>query len=224
MKLFKAKNFAMALSVAALTSLVGCGGSGGGTNPVIDGVDGPFVEYVWGKVLLAMVLKNVSVDAGVTMPIPKYPNSTLQVGPDFNSAGTLISLTINGSDFLDNKGEGFDPTTLPGGRPLPGVASGSLPAIAIQIPSLSNSVLYVGPEVLGFFMPFSGLDTAGAIISFRFHNKAGAPVGTLSLVGADTNGLNAGLLALMNVDLLGLVGQKQQKATLYRYATQYGLY
>ena len=224
MNFFKTKKIAMALSLAALTSLVGCGGSGSGVNPTIDGVEGPFVEYVGGKVILAMVLKNVAVDVGATIPIQKYPNSTLQVGPDFNSAGTLISLTISGPDFLNNKGDGFDPTTLPGGRPLPGVASGSLPALAIQIPGLSNSVVYFGPEVLGFFMPFSGLDTQGAIISFRFHNKTGAPVGTLSLVGSDTNGKNAGILALMNVDLLGLVGQKQQRAALYRYATQYGEY
>ncbi len=223
MKLLKAKKFAFALSLAALTSLAGCGG-GKGTNPTIDGIDGPFVEYVGGRVLLSMVLKNVVVDAGVTMPIPKYPSSTLQIGPDFNSTGTLISLTINAADFLGNKGEGFDPTTLPGGRPLPGVAAGALPAIAMQIPSLSNAVIYVGPEVLGFFMPFNKLDTGGAIISFSFHNKDGDRVGTLSLVGSDANGKNAGILALMNVDLLGLVGQQKKEATLRRYASELGFY
>ncbi len=214
---FLTKSIFVALSLTALT-LTGCGGGSKGENPVIDGVDGPSVEFVGGKVFLSMVLKNVQTDGGLVIPIPKYPNSTLQVGPDFNSNGTLLLLTIDAPDWLSNKGQGLDPQNLPGGRPLPGVAGGSLPAIALLIPSLNNSILYLGPQLIGFFVPFH-LNTNGAIVSFRYYNKDGEAVGNLSLVGADANGKNSGILVMMNADLLGLTGATKaaKQATMLRY-------
>lgn len=206
MKFVQLKKMAVAgLAFAMAITLTGCGGSGSGVNPSIDGITGPDVELVNGRLVLSMVFNNLSIDGGATIPVPKYPNSSIQVGPDFQSAGTLLVLTVAVSDFLGNKGAGLNPQTLPGGRPLPSVASGVLPAIAIQIPQLFNSVFYVGPEVLGFFVPFSKLDLAGSILTFRFHNKAGAAVGIIGLVGSDAAGKNAGILAMMRADLLGII-------------------
>jgi hypothetical protein len=203
MKLVKNMKVASLMALVAIT-LTGCGGSGKGVNTKIDGITGPDVELVNGRLVLSMVFNNINIDGGATIPIPKYPNSSVQVGPDFQSSGTLLVLTVSVSDFIKDKGTFFDPQTLPGGRPLPSVAAGKLPAVAVQVPQLFNSVLYVGPEVLGFFVPFQKLDLAGSILTFRFHNKAGEPVGILGLVGSDAQGKNAGILALMRADLLGI--------------------
>jgi hypothetical protein len=203
MKLVKNMKVASLMALVAIT-LTGCGGSGKGVNTKIDGITGPDVELVNGRLVLSMVFNNINVDGGATIPIPKYPNSSVQVGPDFQSSGTLLVLTVNVADFIKDKGTFFDPQTLPGGRPLPSVAAGKLPAVAVQVPQLFNSVLYVGPEVLGFFVPFQKLDLAGSILTFRFHNKAGEAVGILGLVGSDAQGKNAGILALMRADLLGI--------------------
>jgi hypothetical protein len=206
MKIVQLKKVAVTgLAVAMAITLSACGGSGKGVNPSIEGITGPDVELVNGRLVLSMVFNNLSVDGGATIPIPKYPNSSIQVGPDFMSSGTLLVLTVSVSDFLGDRGRMFDPQTLPGGRPLPSVAAGVLPAIAIQVPQLFNSVFYVGPEVLGFFVPFNKLDLAGAILSFRFHNKKGDAVGILALVGSDAQGANAGILAMMRADLLGIL-------------------
>lgn len=207
------KSVVAALAVVVATTLTGCGGKGVGLNPEIAGVTGPDVELVNGRLMLSMVFNNIVVDGGATIPIPKYPNSSVQIGPDFQSAGTLLVLTISVTDFLGDKGQSMNPQTLPGGRPLPSVAAGVMPAIALQIPQLFNTVLYVGPEVIGFFVPFKKLDLAGSILSFRFYNKAGAPVGILSLVGSDAAGLNAGILAMMRADLMGII-KKPSAATL----------
>lgn len=193
------------LAVLVAISFTACGGRGSGLNPEIAGVTGPDVELVNGRLMLSMVFNNVSVDGGATIPIPKYPNSSVQIGPDFQSAGTLLVLTISTTDFLGDKGASLNPQALPGGRPLPSVAAGVMPAIALQIPQLFNTVLYVGPEIIGFFVPFKKLDLAGSILSFRFYNKGGDPVGILSLVGSDAAGLNAGILAMMRADLLGIL-------------------
>lgn len=192
------------LAVAMAITVTACGGKGSGLNPQIEGVVGPDVELVNGRLVLSMVFNNVAIDGGATIPIPKYPNSSLQVGPDFQSNGTLLVLTISVTDFIGDKGQSMNPQTLPGGRPIPSVASGVMPALALRIPQLFNSVLYVGPEVIGFFVPFKKLDLAGSIVSFRFYNKNQEPVGILSLVGSDAQGENAGILAMMRADLLGI--------------------
>lgn len=190
------------LAVALLLSfgLVGCGGATGGVNPEIAGVKGPTVELVDGRFLLSMAFTGLAVDAGVTIPIPNYPNSSLSLGPDFETDGMLVVLTVSVADFVNIGDRGADPQKLPGGRPLPGVAAGQLPAIALRVPELMNSVLYVGPKVLGFFVPFKKLDLAGQILTFRFHDKAGVRVGNISVVGQDENKQNGGLLVLINID------------------------
>ena len=221
MKLFNIKKAMLtSMAVIAALSMTACGGSGTGANPQIDGITGPDVEIVNGRLILSMVFQNVYVDGGVTIPIPKYANSSLQLGPDFLSDGTLLVLTISVPDFLGNLGQGLDPQSLPGGRPLPSVAAGALPAIALQVPQLFNTVLYVGPEVIGFFVPFKKLDIAGAILSFRFHNKNAEPVGILALVGSDANGANAGILAMMRADLLGIM-KKPSASTMNALAKLY---
>ncbi|MGZ3700939.1 MAG: hypothetical protein ACXWSD_04110 [Bdellovibrionota bacterium] len=193
------------VAVAMALTLTACGGSSTGTNPLISGVTGPDVEVVNGRLVLSMVFNDIHIDGGATIPIPKYPNSSIQVGPDFQSAGTLLVLTISVSDFLGDKGTLFNTQTLPGGRPLPGIAAGVIPAVAIQVPQLANMVFYVGPQVLGVFVPFGKLNLQGAIVSFRFYNKAGAPVGMISLVGSDAAGANAGILALVDANLAGIL-------------------
>lgn len=221
MKFVQLKNMkAMGLAVIAAITLSACGGTGAGVNPSIDGVVGPDVELVNGRLVLSMVFKNLQIDGGATIPIPKYPNSSVQVGPDFQSAGTLLVLTVSVTDFLGDKGTFFNPQTLPGGRPVPSVASGSLPAVAIQVPQLFNSVFYVGPQVLGFFVPFNKLDLAGSILTFRFHNKAGEAVGILGLVGSDSTGKNAGILAMIRADLIGIL-KKPSASTLASLAAKY---
>ena len=180
--------------------LVGCGGAGGGLNPEIAGVKGPNVELIDGRFLLSMAFANINVAGGITIPIPKYPNSSLSIGPDFETDGMLVVLTVAVEDFVNIGDRGLDPQKLPGGRPLPGVGAGQLPAIALRIPEILNSVLYVGPKVLGFFVPFKKLDLAGQILSFRFHDKAGVRVGNISLVGQDANKENGGILVLINID------------------------
>lgn len=215
------KNF-LKLALVPVLALVlsACGGNGSGTNTKIDGIDGPHVEIVNGNIIMSLVFQNMSIDGGATIPIPKYPNSTLQIGPDFQSNGTLFSLTVKVSDYLGNVGAGLDPHTLPGGRPLPGVASGALPSVAFQIPQLMNTTFYVGPDVIGFFVPFK-LDTSGAILTFRFYDNSSKPVGNLSLVGADQEGKNSGVLLLLSANLLGLHGKDAQTKALKYYSKIY---
>lgn len=203
----------LGVSLAALIALTTSRCSvNDGVNPVITGVTGPNVEVVNGRLILNMTFNDITTEGTATIPIPKYPNSSIMVASDFQTGGTLIVVTVAVSDFLSDKGTMFDPQTLPGGRPIPGVAAGVIPAIAIQVPTLMNMVFYVGPEVIGVFVPFKKLDMQGAILNFRFYNKDKKPVGMLSLVGQDAQGLNGGILAMIRADLAGILKKPSASA------------
>ena len=204
MKLISRKIATVCLCVSMCLPLNGCV-TGGGSNHAIPGVTGPDVELAGGYLRVSMVFNLLSVDAGVRIPIPKYPNSSLEFGPDFLSGGALLTLTVAVADFMNDQGTFFDPQTLPGGRPLPALAAGKLPAVAIQVPQLANTVFYIGKEVLGFFVPIKGLDFMPGLMPYwRHHNKNREPVGILALIGPDAQMKNSGFLVLMRADLLGI--------------------
>ena len=197
--IIKKVSFAFLLFSLPMT-FISCGGSSSGKNPSIFGVGGPEVDLVNGSFILSVTLENVSTDVGITFPFKNYPNSSLFVGPDFASGGTLLIFSISIEDYERFGFRGMDPETLPGGRPLPGVSGGTLPAISFTWNRFPNARFYVGNNVLGLFIPLSSLDLGGVIATYRFYDVHGTRVGNISVVGEDESGENAGILVLINVD------------------------
>jgi hypothetical protein len=188
---------------ASLLVFAGCN-SGTGTNTwSIEGVDGPHVDYATNQMTITATFKNVQIVGGATVPIPNMPNSTIELAPDAASGGLLLSATINAKDVAALVGSTvLNPTTLPGGRPLPGVAAGQLPAIAVQVPALDNITFYIGPQIFGLFAPV-GFSLNQIIGTFSFYDNSGNHLGNLSVVGEDANKANSGFLLLINTTSAG---------------------
>ena len=67
----KSLSFVLTLTTALTLALsVSACGRGSSKNVKIDGVDGPRVNYVDGKLTMAVVLKNAQIDFGVRIPLP----------------------------------------------------------------------------------------------------------------------------------------------------------
>lgn len=195
-----------ALSLFAFT---GCG-KDNGSNIQIEGVKGPNISLMQDQLLISMVFENVQLDGGLRYVIPKYKYSYLEISPDLQSSGTLMNVSIGLKDLIDGNLDMLDPQKLPGGRNLPGVASGSLPAVAFSIEKFNNMTVYAGKEVFGLFIPAKvGVD--GAIASFRYY-IGDKKAGTISLIGRDENGENDGILLLL--DMKGQV--KSQLMKVYK--------
>ena len=178
----------------------GCG-SGSTKNVVIQGITGPNVSFVNNTMTMTVTLQNVNLQFGGRVSIPQAPNSYLEVGPDFQSNGTLISLGLDANDInslTGNNAHLLNPLDLPGGRPLPGVAAGTMPGLAVQIPKWDNVTLYFGPQVFGTFVPVT-LPFSNFIGSYRFYAADGTSIGTISVVGADAANKNSGFLLLVNI-------------------------
>lgn len=187
---------------AALTAGVlstSCGDGTSTSNIQVPGVENMSVTLVQDNVLISMVFENLQLDGGLRYNIPKYPNSYLEISPDLQSAGTLMAISVSLKDVFDTNLQTLDPATLPGGRSLPGIAGGRLPAVAFSIEKFKNMGFYLGPKMFGVFIPLKNLGIGNSIITARYYTGANR-IGNISLVGEDANGENAGILLLLDMN------------------------
>ena len=190
-----------------LLTLTSCVDSEDGTNLEIPGVDGPHVTLSEDNLLISMIFENMHLEGGLRYNIPKYPTSYLEITPALQSDGTLLAMNVALDDIFNMDYDELDPQKLPGGRNLPGVAKGTLPAVAFSIEKFPGMVFYVGPEVFGIFTPAS-INAQGAMLTSRYYvDNVGA--GTLTLVGEDENEENSGILLLL--DMKGKMGKFLKK-------------
>lgn len=175
-----------------------CGNGTSASNITVPGINNMSVTLVQDNVLISMVFQSLQIDGGLRYNIPKYPNSYLEISPDLQSNGTLMSISVSLKDVFDTGLQALDPTTLPGGRPLPGVAGGRLPAVAFSIEKFKNIGFYLGPKLFGVFLPIKNLGIGSSIITARYYTGSNR-IGNISLVGEDANGENAGLLLMLDM-------------------------
>lgn len=210
----KSKMLFLSLILSVSLFATSCGGGGkDGSNIAIPGVVGPVVTLQQDDVLISMVFDNIQLQGGLRYAIPKYPNSYIEISPDLQSNGTLMAVSISLDDVFNGDLNRLDPQTLPGGRALPGVASGRLPAVAFSIEKFHNMGVYIGPKIFGLFIPVNGLNIQNSIITARFY-ASGDRVGNLSLIGEDQNGENGGFLLMLD---MGSKVKRKLKKVAKRY-------
>lgn len=162
----------------------------------IPGVKGPNIEIVDQNMVISLDFETISFEFGGVFDIPKITGSTVGVGPSLETGGTLLQLSLDMNQITNGNIELNEPTALPGGRPLPGIRDGKLPAVSMTVPKFKDMTFYLSKKVFGIFVPFKvGI---GDIITYRLVVKERF-IGTISLVGQDTDGENSGALMLINL-------------------------
>ena len=191
---------AIVLSVALSAGILStsCGDGTSASNIQVPGVNNMSVTLVQDNVIISMVFEGLQLDGGLRYNIPKYPNSYLEISPDLLSNGTLMAISVSLQDVFDTSLQQLNPATLPGGRSLPGVAGGKLPAVAFSIEKFKNMGFYLGPKVFGVFIPVKSLGIGSSIITARYYTGSNR-IGNISLVGEDANGENSGILLMLDM-------------------------
>lgn len=194
----KARNFFVA-SLLAITAMFSTSCGDGDSSLEIPGVQGPDLVLLEDNLLISMVFENIELQGGLRYQIPEYDNSYIEISPDLASAGTLMSISVSLDDVFDGDVQTLPAQELPGGRALPGVAGGRLPAVAFSIPEWNNMAFYVGPKFFGVFVPTKLDIGVNSIITARY-TSGGNRVGNISLVGEDVNGENSGFLLMLDMN------------------------
>ncbi len=175
---------------------------GEGKNLEIPGVIGPNVNVVNDQIRIDMILENTSIAGGGRISIPKFQGSFVEFGPALESPGTLlvISISLKAAVGGDGLARSLDPQTLPGGRAIPGIIGGRLPAVAFTVDNfLKGASFYVGNKFLGVFIPYQMNVGVNNIITARF-NVGDKKAGNISIVGPDASNKNSGLLLMLDLD------------------------
>ena len=170
----------------------------------IPGVVGPTLFVSENEFTISIVFENREMAGGFRYAVPKYPNSYVELGPSLSTSGTLLNIRLSIEDLSDESGviQSLPPQYLPGGRPVPGIPSGRLPAVAFSVEKLKGLSLYMGARFFGIFIPYTyktGIVSQGNIITSKFYSKA-ARNATISLVGEDQNNENSGILLLLDLN------------------------
>ena len=91
--------------------------------------------------------------AMMTVPINEIPGASVIVGPNADGSKTEVSVRVPLSYVLN--GVNILPSTrLPNGDPLPAIADGELPSVAVQLSKLGNvnATVYLAPSVVGLYV------------------------------------------------------------------------
>lgn len=194
----------MSLKTLALTLMLvisaSCGKATQGV-PKLDGIEGPIMNVVGGKILMTFKFLKLHTDAGFKAPVPETVNSYMEFSPNAQDGGMMFVLHLDPAD-LANVDIGIgDGNTLPDGRPLPGIPGGVLEnSLRFDTPWYDISVYY-HKKMFGLWLPL-GFETAG-ISGYWNMYIGGQNIGLLGVVGNDPmQGFSAGGVILLNREAL----------------------
>jgi hypothetical protein len=120
--------------------LSSCVESGGGQNPVILSLDGPHVNITRTHILVSTVFKDLRLAGGLRYSLPKLRDSYVELGPDLQSGGALLSFSFSFEDILGKEIDEMEVMALPGGRAIPDVPGGRMPGLAFTVQNFTNMV------------------------------------------------------------------------------------
>ena len=106
--------------------------------------------------------------------------------------GTFDPKDVENDDFRV-----VDPVTLPGGRPFPFTAGGTLPALAINVPDWWDMTFYGSTKLFGFFIPFNHQVEQDFAVRIRMNGKS---IGMMSLLRTDEQSGNTGFMIMFSLE------------------------
>ena len=121
------------------------------TNIKIPNVNGPTLDLSENNIIIDAEFLKIDIGEAREFNIPSFTDSKITLTPN-GAEGTKLKVLLSLEEILGDV-DFRDPQTLPGGRALPGVATGTLPGVSFTIPSFHDITVYVGKDYFGVFYP-----------------------------------------------------------------------
>lgn len=209
----KSRNFFISF-LLLLSALFGTScGKGSSTSLEIDGVDGPTLSLEEEFLIVKATFENFDLSGSLTYSLEAYENSYLNLY-EAEEGGTTLEMHVSLVDISNDALTYLEEQNLPGGRNIPGVSTGTLPAFNFKIKELEGLAFYLSNDYFGAFVPLKGLNIGtNNIVTANFY-VSDSKIGTLSAVGPDENEENAGFFLLLN---LTKTTKKRMKGIIKKY-------
>ncbi len=191
-----------------------------GNTVSIEGVNGPLINVVNGKILFSVGLENLNLPIGVSLPLSnELKGGSVTVGPDLENGGSMIQVAFNADSLNSDYFEVVPGNTLPNGDIFPFTLSGELPAHAINIPEALDITVYASNKLFGFFVPvkFPDYITFGAYYPLSIGGKE---VGHFTVVGNNSAGEGSGIIVMLSMEQV-LANKDLQTAIKYSKKRKY---
>ena len=186
--------------------LASCGKTQAGGSTDIKGVTKYDFRISSGRAVLSVVFSEINLDGGVRIPLARPKDGFIEMGPNFGG-GTLFVISTPLTSLLNNQGLPYLP--LPDGRAIPGVYNGALQGLAVQLPVLGLTYLYMGEDVFGLFIPLE-LGSLPVVVTLRIRDEFGNILGILSGIPKGNTGKVSGVLFLFPVEGTSAAAQINQ--------------
>ncbi|RZA06591.1 MAG: hypothetical protein EOP11_09925 [Proteobacteria bacterium] len=196
--MINASRLSLTLFFAASLITSGCGNTSAGGDAGIAGVGDFKMSIANGAATLSVVLETLAIDAGARVPISKPAGAFIEMGPDFQSGGTLLVLSVPLSSLMKDY-SGLPLVGLPDGRALPGVREGALGAVAFELPAIGLTYFYLSGDAYGIFFPVS-LPKVPVMVSSKIKDEKGNLLGVIWGVPKSGKNQLSGVLFLFPVD------------------------
>ncbi len=144
----------------------------------VPGIGGFNLQISSGYAVLSITFSVIQTDAGVTIPLSRPSGAAIEIGPDFQSNGTIFKITVPLAS-LYNGGSGLPQMGLPDGRPIPFIRDGTLSGTSVNLPIFGQTYLYLAEDVFGIFIP-ANLPDFPLMISSRIRDENGNELGILA--------------------------------------------
>lgn len=183
----------LGLNLAACGPTSAKGGSSG-----INGLGGYKLDIANGYARLSIVFENLQADVGARIPLQRPANAYIEIGPDFNSNGTLFVITVPAASLFQGT-DGLPLAGLPDGRPIPYIRNGLLGATQVNLPLFGTTYLYLAADVFGIFIPVN-LPDVPVMVTTRIRDEGGNVLGALVGIPKGRTGWISGILFLFPID------------------------
>ena len=159
----------------------------------------PDVKLTFGDpVTLTLPLKG-EILVGTKLDIPDVTGGFVELIPQVGNTPASVLLSVPAKAFDNPNFRLRDPGTLPGGRALPKIADGKLPAAALVVPQWNNVVFYLGLEVAAVFVPTKSKEP-DVQLTLPISDNAGRNIGFITRIPQE-NGDNGGYFVSFNWNL-----------------------
>ncbi|MBI3019398.1 MAG: hypothetical protein HYY61_05860 [Deltaproteobacteria bacterium] len=191
------QNIFKAVRLMAIISLIFVFGGAEKCNWFAPKIKLPDVKLTFGDpVTLSIPLKGQEILVGIKLDIPDLEGSFVELIPQAGNTPASVFLSVPAKAFDNPPFRLRDPGTLPDGRPLPKIADGKLPAVALAVPQRNNIVFYLGLEVAGIFVPTKSKEP-DVQLTLPISDNAGRNIGFITRI-PQSNGDNGGYFVSFN--------------------------